>query len=276
MNRPANQLPSLQPHSLQNNLKLWCDPKHADIITDSYITNSINQRDSNLINTHAQILKTGTRRRVIRVNATKGHLVIKLFPFTKIKEKLKYKKYGLAEIYNNIRARKLGIPAPHYYAYFELRHFGLVSMNGCIMNFLDQHTSLEDICNSEKDALHLAIPVLTKLFHKGVNHIDISPANIFFTDDKTDFSIIDWQYCSFYTPNDPLQLVVQTAHFLRGIKTELNQNLQSEWLEQLCQSSNPDISRQSFLTAISNLQNSKLSIKDRLALDYDRTALFGN
>jgi len=274
MKKPATLLSSFQPRSLTNNLTLWCNPKHINLATDHLIIESIDQCSNNLMQPSTQILKTGTRRRIIRIDTHKGPLVIKSFPFTKLKEKLKYKKYGPAEINNNMQARELGIHAPHYYAYFELKHFGLVSMNGCIMNFLDQHTSLEEIYRAEKDGLHLAIPVLTKLFQKGVNHIDISPANIFFTEDKTDFSIIDWQYCSFHKPNDPLQLVVQSAHFLRGIKTGLSQDLQSEWLNQLYWSSNPGIPKHSFLTAVSTLQSNKLSIKDRLALNFNKSILF--
>ncbi len=274
MNNPETPLSILQPLSLNSNLKLWCDPKHIELTTDPLITNAIEQCSNNLIQAGTQILKTGTRRCVIRIDTNRGPLVIKSFPFSRLKEKLKHKKYGLAEISNNIKARQLGIPAPHYYAYFESRHFGIVSINGCIMNFLNEHTPLEDIYKKDVKLLHLAIPALTKLFNKGVNHIDISPANIFFKNDKTSFCIIDWQYCSFHTPNDPLQLVVQSAHFLHGIKAGLNQDIRSEWLDQLYRSSNPGISKHSFLTAISNLQSRKLSITDRLTLNYDRATLF--
>ena len=275
MNNPADPLASLQLHSLTNDLKLWCEPKQIRLTSNNLIIQSIDQCGSDITQASTQILKTGIRRHVIRVNTSEGPLVIKSFPFTKLKEKLKYKKYGLAEISNNIKARQLGIPAPHYYAYFESRRFGLVTANGCIMNFLCNQYPLEDICKNDNKLLYIAIPVLTELFKKGVNHIDISPTNIFFTGDKTNFCIIDWQYCSFHKPNDPLQLVVQAAHFLRGIKTDLNHDLRSKWLAQLYQSSNPDISKHSFLTAISTLQSNKLSIKDRLALNFDRATLFG-
>ncbi len=274
MNKLADLLPTFQPHTLTGNLKLWCDPIHNDLISDPLIIESIDQCNNNHIHPKTKILKQDTRRCIVRVDANKGPLIIKSFPFTKLKEKLKYKKYGLAEITNNIKARGLGITAPSYYAYFESRRYGLVQINGCIMECLDEHTPLEEIYGQDHKYLHIAIPVLKELFNKGVNHIDISPSNIFFQDNKTDFSIIDWQYCSFHTPNDPLQLAVHAAHFLRGIKTGLTPDLQTEWLEQLYLSSNPDISKDSFLEAVGYLQNNKLSIKDRLTLNFDRDMLF--
>ncbi len=245
------------------------------MIIDPLIVDSIAQCNNHRIDSNIKILKLDTRRCILLVDTNQGPLVVKSFPFTRIKEKLKYKKYGLAEINNNAKARQLGIKTPEYYAYFESRRFGLVSINGCIMSFLTAHTSLEELCKNSADQLDLAIPVLTELFHTGVNHIDLSPANIFFTQDNTNYSIIDWQYCSFHTPNDPLQLAVQTAHFLRGITADAPLGWQSQWLDKLYIASNIDISKRRFMAAISTLQGTKLSIKKRLELDFDRITLFG-
>jgi hypothetical protein len=274
MNSQATLLSSLQLNYLTNNLTIWYYPEQKWLISDPSIINSLVHCGSSHPKPRVQLLKSGLRRNVVRIDTRETSLVIKSFPFTRLREKFKYKKYGLAEITNNMKARQLGIPTPRYYAYYESRQYGLVTANGCIMNFLYEYMPLEKLYKQDKQLIYMAIPVLVELFNTGVNHIDISPANIFFSDDKTDFKIIDWQYCSFHTPNDPLQLAVQAAHFLRGTDTGLDSDLQTEWLDQLYQSSNPEIPKSSFMAAVSSMKNIKLSIKDRLALNFDRDALF--
>jgi hypothetical protein len=274
MKKHNSYLPDFKYLHLTGNFKIWCNPEHRDHITNRTVLDSLDQCNGESHGPNVDILKIATRRHILRIDSEYGPLVIKSFPFKKLKEKLKYKKYGLAEIVNNAKAKQMGIHTPTYLAYFESRQFGTVSINGCIISYLNEYTPLEDICKEDKQAHYLAIPVLIKLYNTGVNHIDISPSNIFFNKNQTDFSIIDWQYCSFFEPNNPIQLVVQTAHFLRGIKPGLDSQARSKWLEQLYDISNPNIPRQEFMSAVTKLEQQKTAIKDRLALNFDHHNLF--
>ncbi len=266
--------PSHQCRQLDKHLKIWHDQRCSSIITNPVVIDSISQCGNNHPNHNVKVLKLGTRRCIISIDTDDGPLVIKSFPLTTLREKFKYKKYGLAEITHNKKASLLGIPTPKYYAYFESRRFGLVDINGCVMEHLTNYSPLEEIRMEKPETYALAIPTLANLFSTGVNHIDISPSNIFYSEDLTDFRIIDWQYCSFCRPRNPLQLATQAAHFLRGITPALDPGIQSEWLDQLYQATSPDIPKQAFISAVTSLQANKISIKDRLTLNIDGNALF--
>ena len=47
-------------------------------------------------------------------------LVIKAFPFTRVRDKLRWKNYAPAELRNSLRAGSLGIPTPEYLGLFRV------------------------------------------------------------------------------------------------------------------------------------------------------------
>lgn len=247
-----------------NNIKCWC--KKGTLQQPEILSHLIAPPP-----TEITVFKEYSRRYVFRIFSQKlqSSFVIKSFPFKKFYEKRRYKKYGLREFQNYHLAANLQIPVPECYAYFERRRFGLVEVNGIILEDLQHHKSLhEQYQNSDETEKHAvllkAIPVILLCFQKGVNHIDLTPHNILL-DSKDTIKILDWHYCKFVKPLQPTQLLFHAAHFLRY--ANVDKQAQELWLAALHQQSAISIPLETFIDKVSQLiAVQKITMPNRLEL----------
>jgi tRNA A-37 threonylcarbamoyl transferase component Bud32 len=218
-----------------------------------------------------EIIKTGKRLSVYHVNDCSAPLLIKAFPLKQLKFKLKYKKYALSEICNNLTARQRCISVPSCYAYFEIRPWGLVDNCGVVMEELVEYTAVSVLSQTNKKMLFDVIPVIVRLYQQGVNHVDLSPSNIFMNSETLQYVVIDWQYSSFHAPRDDRQLIFNSAHFLTTSQICRQSDLWSQWLKELQQQSMTKISLDVLEKNVTRLQemmnNRELDIEDRLTLN---------
>lgn len=232
---------------------------------------------NHLANSDLELLKQSTRRCVLRMSQfSVDHysVVIKAFPLSKIEERIKYKKYGLAEANNYLRAEQYELPAPACYAYFEHHSLGLVKCNGVILEDLCDYITLDDLVQESPEQrlpiLNKAIPVMAQLFKAGVNHIDMSPHNLMESSDGGRVVLIDWQYCSFVAAKNVKQLVYQAAQFLRYTDLSEGDSDWSAWLRALYEACPLSIEWELFSENVARVQSMKrASIKDRLSLTLD-------
>ncbi|MBI9015789.1 MAG: hypothetical protein JEZ07_00875 [Phycisphaerae bacterium] len=218
---------------------------------------------------NAEILKQGVRRSIYRVEISGKSYVIKAFPLQRMKDKRRYQRYAYQEVVNNMKARRAGLDVPGCYVYFEKKKMNRVDSCGIVMEDLDGYVELTDLYQKDQNALLLAIPILVKLYQKGVNHIDISPSNLLFASDSNQDAckIIDWQYCSFVEPCNDGQLIMLASHFLKYAKLKGTEPLWGNWLKELHGQSGTVMPFEFFQNNVARLQNDKLAIKDRLNLD---------
>ena len=223
------------------------------------------------------LLKQSLRRCVLRVKDFSDEyptVIVKGFPLKKLESRIKYKKYGLAEAYNYLRAREFELPIPICYGYFEHRSFGMVKSNGVLIEDLNGYKTLDDLIKESPSQrlsiLSRATPIMEQLFSRGVNHIDLSPHNFMESSDGGRIVLIDWQYCSFLPAKDSRQLVFQAAQFLRYTDLSQADPDWSIWLEGLYEACSPCLEFEEFRENVAHVQFQKrASIKDRLSLMLD-------
>lgn len=213
-----------------------------------------------------EILKRDIRRFVFRLCQPEKNYLIKSFPLHRLKDKRRYVRYAHSELRNNLWARELGISVPQCYGFFEIRRFQRVQNCGVVMEDLAGYQTLTKRLTEDPKALMAAIPILVLLYQRGVNHVDITPSNIFFREDLSEYKIIDWQYCAFGPVRQDLQLVIQAAHFLQYARITTKNTLWETWLRQLHTTSGCAVSWQQFQRYVKHLQGRKNAISDRLHL----------
>lgn len=224
-----------------------------------------------------EILKRSLRRSVFRIRNVAPELpsiVVKGFPLDKIESRVKYRKYGLTEFSNYQEVASRGVPAPACHVYFEVRSFGLVKANGVLIEDLFGWRSLAELARENPvkfpEILTRAIPLITRLYELGVNHVDLSMNNLLESAAGTEIRLIDWQYCSFVTPRQPSQLVLQAAHFLKEAGLAANDPISRDWLANLRQVAELSLPTNVLIEAVAGLQaRGRLAASDRLALALD-------
>lgn len=224
-----------------------------------------------------EILKRSLRRSVFRIRNGVPELpsiVVKGFPLDKIESRVKYRKYGLTEFSNYQQVASLGVPAPTCHAYFEVRSFGLVKANGVIIEDLSGWRSLAELARENPvklpEILAKAIPLIAQLYESGVNHVDLSMNNLLESAAGTEVRLIDWQYCSFVTPRQPSQLVLQAAHFLQEAGLAAANPISSEWLVKLREATVLRLPTDALIEAVAGLQaRGRVAASERLALALD-------
>jgi hypothetical protein len=224
-----------------------------------------------------EVLKHSLRRSVFRVrHAVPGlpSLIVKGFPLEKIESRVKYRKFGLAEFSHYQQAAERNVPAPACHGYFEITFLGLVKANGVIVEDLAGWRSLGQLLQAaaapQRAILAKAIPLMSRLYETGANHVDISLNNLLESPDGTELRLIDWQYCSFVAPRQPSQLLLQASHFLNEAGVAAGSPDADWWLEQLRQATHCPIGPETFQRAAAALQaRKKIAAPERLALMLD-------
>jgi len=219
------------------------------------------------------VIKFIKRRSIFSLNVDNKKVIIKSFPLLKLNEKIRYKKYAISELLNNQKSHNTGINTPENIGYFEIRRKGFVDNCGVIMAFLSGYASLCDLYMKSKRSLFIAIPIIIQLYNQCINHIDVSLNNIYYNCDQKKYAIIDWQYCSFTTPCNELQLIVHAAYLLKNAGIEPENELWHSWLKQLHSESAVYMKYEYFSGHVFYLQHKKMLIKDRLALNSKRLGI---
>ena len=188
-------------------------------------------------------------------------LVVKGYPLSKLKDKLKHQKFGWSEALNLIQAEALNIHIPHFHGYIEARKWGFITANGVLIQNLSAHKTLmemlKDSPNDISKILDLAIPVISEFYTKGVNYIDMSPHNLM-VKDLSDIPItIDWQSCRFIQPKNVRQLILQAAQFLRYLNETISTQQQDIWTSSLYKRCSPEISQDNFLKLVQHYTEAK-------------------
>jgi tRNA A-37 threonylcarbamoyl transferase component Bud32 len=210
------------------------------------------------------VLKLYRRRSIFHVTNGDLPIVVKAFPLAQIKDKLRWKKYALAEFQNNRRARGLGIRTPECFALFRIRRRGLVDNCGVVMEKLQNCTDLAQLAERDTQQFLRAVPVFAGLYAAGVDHLDVTPSNVFFDNRTGDWVIIDWQYCRFHAPRNDVQLTMQAAHFLNFAGVTRENELWGRWIADLHRQSRTGMPLTALESAIDALQQNKLRVCDRL------------
>lgn len=262
-NKINNVFPNLLKVKNGKELKFWYDPKFKFDKKKFVETLFYSHQPDEL---KLDVIKFIKRRSIFSTDVNRKKIIIKSFPLIRINDKLRYKKYAIAELLNNKKASGLGVDTPVVIGYFEIRKNGFVDNCGVVMEFLVGFSPLIHLVRKCNNIIFITIPLVVQLYEEGINHIDVSLNNIFFNEDQNIKAIIDWQYCSFIKPKNKLQLIVHAAYLLKHARIWPENKLWHLWLKQLHSKSGTEITYDSFSRNVLNLQKKRMTIKDRLRL----------
>ena len=249
-------------------LSFWRSGDCPEQIDASWMVEHICSSEA-LSSLNARILKTGKRVTVFGLDSYGKALIFKTYRFRRFKDKRRYRRFALSEIRNNLSASEAGIFVPRCYGYYEVRPFryGFVSGCGVIMEDLLGYVEFGQYYKQTESLLSAVIPILVELYQKGVNHIDISPSNVFINPKEGGYAIIDWQYCSFHRPCNDIQLILHARKYLRYIPIDKNSSMCKDWLGELHDRSGSKMPSDEFLKKVASLEGRKIYLKERLSLD---------
>lgn len=189
------------------------------------------------------ILKRCPRRLVFRWSRThppERRCVVKAFPLSALRHRLKHRRYGWAEAINLITAVERGLSAPRVLAYGVFRSVGLVSCAVVCMQELAEHDSMSHLLratqgvSARRKLLDRALPLFQQLYRAGCNHADFSPGQILVARDpsRADY-LIDLQYATFLDRPKPAVLAAVAGHFGRAALKWLAEPTIDEWFAAL-------------------------------------------
>ena len=229
------------------------------------------------VDDEVDVLKESLRRCVLRVNNYSDDLssfIIKGFPLKKFESRLKYRKYGLAEAYNYMRAQEFNLPIPKCYGYFEQSGlFGTVKANGALIEDLEGYETLDDQVQASPEQrlpiLYKAIPVMAQLFKSGVNHIDMSPHNLMESGERggARVALIDWAILFICSAGRCEAALVSSCPIFKVYRFCQKETQDwSAWLRALYEACSPSIEWELFSGNVARVQSMKrASIQDRLS-----------
>lgn len=225
-----------------------------------------------------QVIRHYPRRWIFRYackDAPATQFVVKAFPLKKLRQQIKYRRWGWSEFNNLLIARERGIPAPYPYAYGEWRHWGLVRMNLVILEDL---APLQDIVSLLREGtlsastLFKLLDQISELFGKfyqaSCNHIDLSAGNIMVDPEGLLMPRpIDFGYVSFLLKPSLLILVSQTARFSQSLREWISLKDFEEWFINLLKKVAPEERPEKWWESFKTFYlNEDLSRADRLQL----------
>ncbi len=219
----------------------------------------------------SEILRRHKRVTVYRFHHNNQTYIAKTFTLKRFKDKRHHGRFALAEFTNQQAAQKLNIPVPRYNAYFEKSILSgtFVSFCGVIMQDLSpEYIPLRQALTPGSAEIINIIPTLTDLCRKGINHIDLSPDNIFIND-RRQIKIIDWQYCEFFDRPNPNQLLIVSGQFLRSAAIPPHSELWNKWLREMFHQARPNLTFEKFEEQTIRFYRSKYNTDDRLNLNLD-------
>ena len=190
------------------------------------------------------LLKRAPRRLVFLCQAGLAQhplIVVKVFPLSRLRDRLRHKRYAYNETVNLLTAADLGLPVPGVFGYGLCREMGLTRWNALLLQFLQGRPLREHLAGADaltqRNLLWRVLPLFQKIYQAGCNHIDLGPHAIFLGDTNgARDCLIDFQYCRFLEKPDPRTLAAQAGYFGWCLTTYWNlapASLVTEWFETL-------------------------------------------
>lgn len=211
------------------------------------ITEVIRNINEHILRPDIEIFKLNERKAVFRVECphiTKKSFVAKVFFLNRLKNGLKYHKYGLDEVANLIRAADRGINTPNVYGYGHINNaLGLVKASVIILEDLRGLLSLDKIMNKTREderpgVLMCTIPLFVSLYRAGCNHIDMNNGAVMLCEQNLNSSVylLDFQHAKFYKKPNTEILMFEAGYFAKSCRRWASAEIINGWLNTLIDS----------------------------------------
>ena len=151
-------------------------------------------------------------------------VIVKGFPMSKIKQRIyRYYKYGHTEFNNLTEALYRKIPAPKVFALGVQKNGFFVKYTALVIEDFKHYIPISEVLKRScsdlvltKGILDKVGTLLTLLYTKSCNHIDINPENILYSYENDDLRIIDFMYANFMETPSAKCLAFNATYFSQG------------------------------------------------------------
>ena len=224
-------------------------------------------------------LQSSRRRVVLRCSMSynsRATCVMKIVFLPGLKHKLRYRRCGLSEAANLVRARQLGIRVPVVYGCGELLSRWRIPVAAAVLmeDLADYRSANEQLRKAQKNRIlahtifDSALPLFVGVYRACCNHIDMHSHNVMLpvNDVGSMPALVDFEYAAFGTKPNAETLSLQAGKFTRSCQRIVPTLNSGAWFSKLLDS--VDIrsleDRKRLFRQFNYCRKHKLSVAERL------------
>lgn len=167
--------------------------------------------------------------------------IVKAYLLSRFKHRLKYRRRGLNEVANLIRAESRGINTPDVYGYGRINDiFGLVTVSIIIMEDLCGRSAIDELMQTRPQdecsrMLISTVSLFSKLYRGACNLFDMNGGSVMLCEHALDSEafLVDLERADFYNRPSVEVLMFEAGYFARSCRKWVSTDAIEQWLREL-------------------------------------------
>lgn len=193
---------------------------------------------------NVKIIKWRKLKIVFRIEDSEGvaqSFIVKAYLLSRFKHRLKYRRRGLNEVANLIRAKRRGINTPDVYGYGRINDiFGLVTVSIIIMEDLCGRSAIDELMHTRPQdecsrMLISTVSLFSKLYRGACNLFDMNGGSVMLCEHALDSEafLVDLERADFYNRPSVEVLMFEAGYFARSCRNWVSTEAIDQWLTEL-------------------------------------------
>ncbi len=193
---------------------------------------------------NVKIIKWRKLKIVFRIEDSEGvaqSFIVKAYHLSRFKHRLKYRRRGLNEVANLIRAKRRGINTPDVYGYGRINDiFGLVTVSIIIMEDLCGRSAIDELMHTRPQdecsrMLISTVSLFSKLYRGACNLFDMNSGSVMLCEHALDSEafLVDLERADFYNRPSVEVLMFEAGYFARSCRNWVSTEAIDQWLTEL-------------------------------------------
>lgn len=193
---------------------------------------------------NVKIIKWRKLKIVFRIEDSEGvaqSFIVKAYLLSRFKHRLKYRRRGLNEVANLIRAKRRGINTPDVYGYGRINDiFGLVTVSIIILEDLCGRSAIGELMQTRSQdecsrMLISTVSLFSKLYRGACNLFDMNNGAVMLCEHVLDSEafLVDLERADFYDRPSVEVLMFEAGYFARSCRNWVSTEAIDQWLTEL-------------------------------------------
>lgn len=193
---------------------------------------------------NVKIIKWRKLKIVFRIEDSEGvaqSFIVKAYLLSRFKHRLKYRRRGLNEVANLIRAKRRGINTPDVYGYGRINDiFGLVTVSIIILEDLCGRSAIDELMHTRPQdecsrMLISTVSLFSKLYRGACNLFDMNGGSVMLCEHALDSEafLVDLERADFYNRPSVEVLMFEAGYFARSCRNWVSTEAINQWLTEL-------------------------------------------
>ena len=167
--------------------------------------------------------------------------IVKAYLLSRFKHRFKYRRRGLNEVANLIRAKRRGINTPDVYGYGRINDiFGLVTVSIIILQDLCGLSTIGELMRTRPQdecgrMLISTVTLFSKLYSAACNLFDMNSGSVMLSEHALDSEafLVDLERADFYDRSSVEVLMFEAGYFARWCRNWVSTEVIEQWLGEL-------------------------------------------